>query len=69
MSKVNCWDNAVAESFFYMLKIEWIYQHKLENITQAKSMILWYIEGYYNRVRKHSHLNYLSPIQFEEKVI
>lgn len=67
--KGNCWDNAVAEIFFHTLKTEWIYQHKLENIAQAKSMILWYIEGYYNRVRKHSYLNYLSPIQFEEKMI
>ncbi|WP_425571939.1 IS3 family transposase [Orbus sasakiae] len=36
---------------------------------KAKSMILWYIEVYYNRVRKHSYLNYLSPVQFEEKRI
>lgn len=67
--KGNCWDNAVAESFFHTLKTEWIYQHKLESVTQTKSMILWYIEAYYNRVRKHSHLNYLSPVQFEEKMI
>ncbi|WP_392560755.1 IS3 family transposase [Orbus mooreae] len=67
--KGNCWDNAVAESFFHTLKTEWIYRHKLENMAQAKSMILWYIEVYYNRVRKHSYLNYLSPVQFEEKMI
>lgn len=65
--KGNCWDNAVAESFFHTLKTEWIYQHKLEHIAQAKSMILWYIEAYYNRIRKHSYLNYLSPVQFENK--
>ncbi|MDF7666994.1 IS3 family transposase [Orbaceae bacterium ESL0727] len=67
--KGNCWDNAVAESFFHTLKTEWIYRYKLENMAQAKSMLLWYIEVYYNRVRKHSYLNYLSPVQFEEKVI
>lgn len=67
--KGNCWDNAVAESFFHTLKTEWIYRHKLENMAQAKSMLLWYIEVYYNRVRKHSYLNYLSPVQFEEKMI
>lgn len=66
--KENCWDNAVAESFFHMLKTEWIYWYKLENIDQTKSMILWYIEAYYNLVRKHSHLNYLSPVQFENKL-
>lgn len=38
--KGNCWDNAVAESFFHTLKTEWIYRHKLENMAQAKSMIL-----------------------------
>ncbi|WP_164731228.1 integrase core domain-containing protein [Entomomonas moraniae] len=65
--KVNYWGNAVAENFFYTLRTEWIYQHKLENIAQAKSMILWYIEAYYNRVRKHSHLDYLLPVQFENK--
>ncbi|WP_392560697.1 IS3 family transposase [Orbus mooreae] len=67
--KGNCWDNAVAKSFFHTLKTEWVYRHKLENMAQAKSMILWYIEVYYNRVRKHSYLNYLSPVQFEEKMI
>lgn len=66
--KGNCWDNAVAKSFFHTLKTEWIYRYKLENIDQTKSMILWYIEAYYNRVRKHSHLNYLSPVQFENKL-
>ncbi|AZS51485.1 hypothetical protein DM558_12215 [Entomomonas moraniae] len=49
----------MAQSFFHTLKTEWIYQHKLENIAQAKSMILWYTEIYYNSVRKHTHLNYL----------
>jgi len=58
----------VAESFFHTLKTEWTYRHKLENMAQAKLMILWYIESYYNRVRKHSYLNYLSPVQFEEKM-
>lgn len=66
--KGNCWDNTVVDSFFHTLKTEWIYRYKLENIDQTKSMILWYIEAYYNRVRKHSHLNYLSPVQFENKL-
>lgn len=60
--KGNCWDNAVAESFFKTLKIESIYNHKILNESQAYSIIFDYIDGWYNTIRKHSALNGLAPI-------
>ena len=66
--KGNCWDNAVAESFFHTLKSERVYCDHFKNQEEAKSKIMWYIEVYYNRKRMHSSLNYLTPEQFENKV-
>lgn len=63
--KGNCWDNAVAESFFHTLKTEELYFNKFNNKYQAKSCIFEYIELFYNRKRSHSYLGYLSPYQFE----
>ena len=66
--KGNCWDNAVAESFFKSLKNELIYQTYFYTKKQAKLEIFKYIELFYNRVRSHSYLNGLSPVEFEEKM-
>jgi len=63
--KGNCYDNAVAESFFKTLKTELIYHIRYLTRAQARASIFEYIEVFYNRVRKHSYLGYLSPIQFE----
>lgn len=63
--KANCWDNAVAESFFHSLKTEELYFNKFYDKYQAKSCIFEYIELNYNRKRSHSYLGYLSPHQFE----
>lgn len=64
--KGNCYDNAVCESFFHTLKTELDYQRKYENRKQARqSIIFWYIEAYYNRVRRHSSIGYMSPINYE----
>ncbi len=63
--KGNCYDNAQAESFFSRFKAELIENGVFEDIEQARSEIFSYIEGYYNRVRLHSSLGYLSPIEFE----
>jgi putative transposase len=63
--KGNCYDNAVAESFFKTLKTELVYHEKYLTRAQARASIFQYIEGFYNRVRKHSSLGYLSPEQFE----
>jgi transposase InsO family protein len=63
--KGNCYDNAQAESFFSRFKAELIEDGVFEDVGQARSEVFSYIEGYYNRVRLHSALGYLSPMEFE----
>jgi hypothetical protein len=67
--KGNCWDNAVAESFFATLKVELVYQSRWSTRTQARNEGFEYIELFYNRLRRHSALGYLSPTQFEHLAI
>lgn len=62
----NCYDNAIMESFFHTLKTEHIYFERYDTRDDAKKSIFEYIEMFYNRVRKHSALNYKSPAAFEE---
>ena len=64
--KGNCWDNAVAESFFKTLKVECVYQNKFVNKQQAAVVVFEYIETWYNKKRLHSALGYMSPNEFEE---
>jgi putative transposase len=66
--KGNCWDNAVAESFFKTLKTEWVYHQKYLSVQQAALSIFQYIETWYNTRRKHSSLGYKSPKQYEEEL-
>lgn len=61
----NCYDNAAMESFWGTLKTELVYQHKFATHAQARVAIFEYIEVFYNRKRKHSSLNYVSPEAFE----
>lgn len=63
--KGNCWDNAVAESFFHLLKTECVYHETYLTREEAKRSIFDYIEVFYNRKRKHSYLGYKSPEQYE----
>jgi len=63
--KGNCYDNAVAESFFHTLKIEHVYDYRYTTRTNAKLSIFEYIEMFYNRQRRHSALGYRSPVSFE----
>ena len=65
--KGNCWDNAVAESFFHTLKVELIQGKIYDNRQEAKTDIFDYIEVFYNRQRRHSYLGYLSPDEYEKK--
>ena len=65
--KGNCWDNAVAESFFHTLKVELIQGKIYDTRQDAKTDIFDYIEIFYNRQRRHSYLGYLSPVDFEKK--
>ena len=62
----NCWDNAVAKSFFGTLKTELIHCRSFANGEVAKTVIVEWIEVFYNRQRIHSTLNYRSPVQFEQ---
>lgn len=67
--KGNCWDNAVAESFFKTIKCECIDNYKFRDQESALSIIFRYIEGWYNTIRTHSALNGKSPLEaFYEKV-
>jgi putative transposase len=63
--KGNCWDNAVAESFFGTLKAELVDHESYKNIHEARMSLFQYIEGFYNRRRRHSHLGNIAPEVFE----
>ncbi len=63
--KGNCWDNAVMERFLGTLKRECTSRARFASHEDARTALFEYIEVYYNRVRKHSTLGYLSPVQFE----
>lgn len=65
--KGNCWDNAVAESFFHSMKTELIYTERYATREIAKQSIFQYIEVYYNRVRRHSSLGSKAPEVFENQ--
>ena len=66
--KGNCWDNAVAESFFHTLKVELIHDRHYSTGQEARAEIFDYIEVFYNRQRRHSVFGYLSPAEFEKRV-
>ena len=63
----NCYDNATAESFFHTLKTEHVYFENYQTRQQAKESIFEYVEAFYNRKRRHSTLNYVSPVEFENQ--
>jgi putative transposase len=63
--KGNCWDNAVAESFFSTIKLELVYDHRWATRLELRTAVFDYIEVFYNRQRLHSTLGYKSPVQFE----
>ena len=64
--KGDCWDNAVAESFFGTLKTERVSWRSYRTREEAKRDIVDYLEMFYNSNRLHSYLGYVSPRQFEE---
>lgn len=65
----NCYDNAVMESFFHSLKVEHIFFEKYATRAEAKTSIFDYIETFYNRERRHSQLNYVSPLLYEKNYV
>ncbi len=66
--KGNCWDNAVAESFFKTLKAELVYVTEPTSIAETKIGVFEFIEIWYNRKRMHASLGYLTPIEYEAKL-
>jgi len=64
--KGNCWDNAPMESFFATLKKELVHHERYQTRAEARHSLFEYIEVFYNRVRRHSALNYQTPTQFAE---
>ena len=63
--KADCWDNAVSETFFATLEKELLALQPLQSRGKTRLTVADYIENYYNLVRLHSHLDYVSPIEFE----
>jgi transposase InsO family protein len=64
--KGNCYDNAVAESFFGRLKTEWVNHHRYISRSEAVQSLFYYIEIFYNRKRRHSSIDYLTPQEYSE---
>ena len=65
--KGDCWDNALAESFFHTLKVELNHEKNYNTCQKAKTAIFKYIEVFYNRQRRHSYLGYLSSDKYDKK--
>jgi putative transposase len=65
--KGNCYDNAPTESFFHTLKTERVHHRQYATSAEAQRDIFAYIEGFYNRTRRHSSIGYISPIEMELK--
>jgi transposase InsO family protein len=65
----NCWDNAPVESFFATLKKELVHRERYLTHEQAKASLFEYIEVFYNRLRRHSALGYLSPVAYEHYLL
>lgn len=67
--KGNCWDNAVAESFFKTMKTEMVCHQEFQRKAEARLAVFEYIEVWYNRQRRHSALGYLTPCQYEDLLV
>lgn len=65
--KGNCFDNAMAETFFKTLKSELVWRTVFQSRSEAERAIARYIDGFYNPVRRHSALDFISPVQFERR--
>jgi putative transposase len=68
-SKGDCYDNAVAESFFATLKKELVHRRSWPTRRELTSEVFEYIEAFYNRARRHSTLGYLSPADYENRTL
>ena len=71
-AKGCCWDNAVVESFFSTLKLELDLDDDSKELIRPQQLqrdLAFWIEGYYNRERRHSTIGYLSPIDYEQQFV
>ena len=66
-SKGNCYDNAPAESLFGTIKTELVYLNRYETRAAARQAIFEYVEVFYNRLRRHASLGYLTPVEFKQR--
>jgi transposase InsO family protein len=64
----NCYDNAMAESFFATLKKGHVFWQRFQTREEARRILFEYLEVFYNRVRRHSSLGYKSPAAFEQQL-
>ena len=64
----NCYDNAVTESLFHSFKGECVDREVFQTRAQARCAIFDYLEGFYNRTRRHSTLQYMSPVMYEQRM-
>jgi transposase InsO family protein len=67
--KGNCYDNAAVETFFKTIKSELIWRTVFMSRNQAEIAIAGYIDGFYNPVRRHSTLGFISPVKFETNAL
>ncbi|WP_109020212.1 IS3 family transposase [Leptospira kobayashii] len=65
----NCWDNAVAESFFKTLKVEFANEQKFWSLDDARSKLFYFIEIFYNRKRIHSRLGFTGTVSYNESLM
>lgn len=65
--KGNCLDNAAMESFFHTLKTERVHHQRYRTRAEARRSVFEYIEGFYNRRRRHSYLQYVAPFEYEQQ--
>ena len=65
--KGNCWDNAVTESFFGILKTELVHHERFRTRQEARDKLFDYIEVFYNRMRIHSTIDYFAPAEYEAR--
>ena len=63
--KANCFDNAMVATFFKTLKAELVWRTVFHSRAETTMAIGRYIDGFYNPVRRHSAINFISPLQFE----
>jgi putative transposase len=64
----DCYDNAMAESFFATLECELLVEHRFQTHDEARAAVFEWIEVFYNRQRRHSALGYVAPAVYEQTV-